>query len=104
MLEQFIRQSSFISSDPVVVISSSGTPNWKKDKCGTELTKTPPYQLQAAEITMLHAYNSTANTMEKIVTQHNNDITAHWGKNGKSIQELIRTYYSSGIQTFDHTG
>ncbi len=104
MLEQFIRQATFIPADPVIVISSSGTPNWKKDKCGSELTKTPPYKLQATEISMLRAYNSTINTMEKIVTQHNKDIIARWGKNGNGIRELMTTYFASGIQAFDHTG
>jgi hypothetical protein len=97
MQEQFIRQAKSIPSNPVVVMSSSGTPNWKRDKC--EGVKS--YTLTPSDIALLRAYNSSINSMELITTQKNKGIIQEWGAN---MHTLMSRYEKSGIQAFEHKG
>ena len=97
MQEQFIRQAKSIPSNPVIVISSSGTPNWKRDKC--EGVKS--YSLTSSDVALLRAYNSSSKAMELITTQKNKDIIQEWGS---SIHTLMSRYAKSGVQAFEHKG
>lgn len=96
MQEQFIRQSKFIPSKPVVVISSSDTPNWPAEDCAlTEGSYTPT----AVERALLLRANAAKDGMKDIITIVNRDIIKIWGRN---ILTLAARYPNVAIEMFRH--
>jgi hypothetical protein len=95
MLEQFIRQSRFIPSMPVVVITSSGTPNWKADSCAG----TKAYRLTPEDEALLKHLDNPSRGIESVVTSDNKHVFQDWGEN---IHQLLAKYPNFGIQLFRH--
>lgn len=95
MLEQFIRQSRFIPSMPVVAISSSSTPNWKADSC----KGTKPYKLSPEDLALFKHVDTPSRGFESVVTSDNRRAFEDWGGH---IPQLMAKYPHFGIQLFRH--
>jgi hypothetical protein len=95
-VEQFIRQSLFMPSRPIVVLSGSETPLWKEEDC----TNPGPYVLTAYEKDLVAAA-AEPDGLRKVVTELNKDSRARWGGD---LHSLVKAYPQACIQVFDHTG
>ena len=96
MQEQFVRQSKFIHNKPVVVISTSDTPNWSENEC-PDTTKR--YELTPSDLTLLKKLNGSSEGFSSVVTNDNKDIIQKWGRN---ILTLLARYSNVALQMFRH--
>lgn len=96
MQEQFVRQSKFIHNKPVVVFSTSDTPNWSGDECRGA---TKQYQLTPNDLLLLQKLNGSSGGFNHVVTSDNKDIIKKWGRN---ILTLLARYSNIPLQMFRH--
>jgi hypothetical protein len=96
MQEQFIRQAQYIPSQPVVVIASSNTPNWKESSCDS--VSSAPSALSSKEEVLLASRNSS-DGISRIVTKVNEDLFKDWGRN---VLKLLAKYQAAGVQLWRH--
>lgn len=51
IIEQFIRQASLLPAKPILILTDSSTPNWKKEDCSKGKEKDPGIFLEEIELT-----------------------------------------------------
>ena len=99
VFEQFIRQSVSSPSKPIVVFSTSDTPNWPSKDCdGKDASATP--KLSAEEKTALDhvMHGRTKNVVSEV--NKNGPATKPWG----AVSNMFKAYQTlAGIQLWDHT-
>jgi hypothetical protein len=96
MIEQFIRQSMFIPSKPLVVLSNSLTPNWNEEECKKHYID---YTVNEDDKDMLSKAKSGLDGLKHILVELNSKNRAPWGK---SLHEMLHSYQGAGVQVFDH--
>lgn len=95
MQEQFVRQSQTALNKPVIVISSSGTPNWKAEDCTSQIDL---HSLSTADMAVLRKINNSSDSYMRIITG-NEAIIQSWGR---GILRLLAQYSNIAIEVFRH--
>lgn len=99
VFEAFLRQSIAIPSNPVVVFTSSDTPNWPKKDCDGKDPESKPTQSPEEKKALEYLKNGKG---KLIATEINKAGPAmkSWG----AMLELFRQYQTrAGVQLWDHT-
>ena len=91
--EQFIRQSMSLASRPVVVFTTSSTPNWPENDCQGKDTKEKPNKSENDE-KLLKLLETDAS---KIPLQNKGD-EHHWS----ALLSMFQAYKMAGIQMWHH--
>ena len=91
LFEQFIRQSMNIESKPIIIFSSSETPNWSEDDCKKPRDK---YVLSADEKTLISTYDEK--NIKKIALTEKKQVSNHY----TAMVDLFRSYKMSGIYVY----
>ncbi len=94
LFEHFIRQSSKIPGNPIVVFTTSDTPNWKEADCDN--IKNEHHSLSTDEKQMVDLLNS--NNVLKIVSEMNKDHVHDWS----AVSSLFKDYKTAGVQMWKH--
>jgi hypothetical protein len=94
VFEQFIRQSSSIPTNPIVVFTESSTPNWSEKECTEK--PVPKHTNTKDEIAMLKLLQDDP---MKIPTEINKDEPKRaW----PAVLKMFQSYKTSGIQVWSH--
>ena len=94
-IEQFIRQSMGLSEHPVVVLTSSVTPNWNADKCGD----TSPVAKSVEDEESLALVKTGVSGLTRIFTEVNKKYFERF----TTAHGLVKHYPYAGIQVWDHS-
>jgi hypothetical protein len=94
-IEQFIRQSMGIPEHPVVVLTSSVTPNWNADKC----TDTSPVAKSVEDEESLALVKTGVAGLTRIYTE----INKKYFERFTEVHGLVKHYSFAGIQVWDHS-
>ena len=91
--EQFIRQSMALPSQPVVVFTTSSTPNWRADDCKGKNPEDKPVIKDADERLV-----RLLDTDPSKIPQENKREESHWS----ALLTMFQQYKMAGIQMWHH--
>lgn len=87
-MEQFIRQSMAMPTQPIVVFTEAQTGHWNKNEC-----KQPPHEISVEEAALLHS-----KPIDLVSDLNKDEYHRAWGV----VNKLSKYYHSAGLQTFQH--
>ena len=89
--EQFVRQASLLSSKPIVVFSTSNTPNWEAELCDKIDNRKNTFVMSESDKKLLELFNINP---QALVSANRNDMDKY--------DVLEASYQIAGIQYWHH--